>query len=77
MHGCDFRFCFPVWFCSIVGIVLFFCLMSLCAFCYSFFLNYDSNCEEYYQGVVDKVNLIDEEHLTQMIYYNHSWRNIG
>ncbi|KAL5130922.1 Replication protein A DNA-binding subunit C [Glycine soja] len=38
VHGCDFRFCFPVWFCSIVGIVLFFCLMSLCSVWFQFFL---------------------------------------
>ena len=29
VHGCDFHFCFPVWFCSVVRVVLFFCLMSL------------------------------------------------
>ena len=29
VHGCDFRFCFLVWFCSVVGVVMFFCLMSL------------------------------------------------
>ena len=36
LHVCDFRFCFPVWFCSIVGVVLFFCLMSLCSVWFQF-----------------------------------------
>ena len=36
VHDCDFRFCFPVWFCSVVGVVLFFCLMSLCSVWFQF-----------------------------------------
>ena len=31
-----FRFCFPIWFCSVVGVVLFFRLMSLCSVWFQF-----------------------------------------
>ncbi|KAL5193519.1 Replication factor A protein 1 [Glycine soja] len=37
-NGCDFRFSFVVWFCSVVGVVLFFC----CDIFVCFFFNFES-----------------------------------
>ena len=36
VHGCDFRFSFPVWFCSVVGVVLFFCCDIFVCFFFKF-----------------------------------------
>ena len=38
VHGCDFHFSFAVWFCSVVGVVLFFC----CDILFCFFFKFES-----------------------------------